>query len=96
MSRLLNPLVGYPVAALEFVRTLGDVAIALRLPSKPLDRFRVERDFFGVNVATGDNPAVYDYIITRLRELGLTRVRLDLSYESLDGPPARLLDRLLD
>ena len=96
MSRLLSPLIGYPVAALDLLRTLGHVAGALRLSARPLARFRVDRGFFGVNVATGDDPALDDYIVARLRELGLTRVRLDLSYESLDAPATRLMDRLLD
>jgi hypothetical protein len=78
------------------VRTVGNVALALRLSPEPLRQFRVERDFFGVNVATGENPSLDEYVLARLRELGLTRVRMDLSYESLDGPAARLLDRLLD
>ena len=54
MTRLLNPLVGYPLAALDFLRTVGHVAMGLRLSSEPLEHFRIEQDFFGVNVATGD------------------------------------------
>ena len=54
----------------------------------------VPGDFFGVNVATGAEPAADDRVIDLLAELGLRQVRCDLDLAGLDGPPARLLERL--
>jgi len=56
----------------------------------------VPGDFFGVCVATQDDPACDDYVLDRLRELGLRHVRLDYAPSATGGPPERLLRRLLD
>lgn len=53
-------------------------------------------DFAGVGVAASDDPAVDDYILERLQALGIKNVRIDISYGDLDGPAARLLDKLLE
>lgn len=68
----------------------------LRLPGgdRPPAGHRVPEGFAGVGVATANNPAVDDYVLARLAELGLRQVRIDLSYGDADGPAGRLLDRL--
>jgi len=96
MNRLLNPVIGYPAAALDLLRTLVHIITGLGASHRPREHFAVTEDFFGVNVAAAENPAVDDYIVTRLGELGLQRVRMDLTYESLGGPAERLLGRLLE
>jgi Lipopolysaccharide kinase (Kdo/WaaP) family len=95
LNKLLHPLYGYPLAALELFRALGQSFSLLHLDHQPTAGRRVSRDFFGVNVAPGADSDADTYIVDRLRELGLSQVRMDFSYESLDGPAQRLLDRLL-
>ncbi len=68
----------------------------LSLPDTPNQVFEISKDFFGVNVAPGDDPAVDDYLIARLRELGVSQVRMDFAYSSKGGPAQRLLDTLLE
>lgn len=52
--------------------------------------------FAGVGVAACDDPAGDDYLIERLRELGIRHVRLDYCENDPYGPAARLLDALLE
>ena len=56
----------------------------------------VENDFFGINIAPGADPKVDDFIIERLQELGLQHVRMNFTYDSLDGYAERLLKRVLE
>jgi len=51
-------------------------------------------DFFGVCVASSEDPACDDYIVARLRELGLRCVRVDYGYESPGGFVERFVKRL--
>ena len=56
----------------------------------------VPADFFGICVAAAPDPSGDDLIVAALKDLGLSRVRIDLSYASLERPDAeRLLERLL-
>ena len=55
----------------------------------------VPQDFSGICVATGDDPAIDDFIIACLHELGVARVRLDYSYGDAARPPGRLLQALM-
>ncbi len=54
-----------------------------------------QNDFFGINVAPSSDPQVDDYIVDRLKELQLQQIRMDFSYDSIDGDAERLLKRLL-
>lgn len=55
----------------------------------------VPTGFAGVGVAPAANPAVDDYLLARLDDLGLRHIRLDFSYGDASGPAGRLLERLL-
>lgn len=55
----------------------------------------ISDDFFGINIATSDDPACDDYVIENLRQLGIQHVRMDFSYESFGGYAERLLNRVL-
>jgi len=55
----------------------------------------VAEDFIGVCVASNENPAVDDYVVAQVRALGLSRVRLDMTYGDLDNHTMRFLKRLL-
>src|SRR5512146_2176199 len=52
-------------------------------------------DFFGVCVASSEDPACDDYVVARLRELGLRCVRVDYGYDSPGGFVERFVGRLL-
>ena len=52
-------------------------------------------DFFGINIATSEDPQVDDYIIECLQDLGIQHVRLYYSYDSINQHGQRLLERLL-
>ncbi len=53
-------------------------------------------DFLGICVASAPDSQFDDYTIARLRELGISQVRLDFTYDSRDSFNERFLKRLLD
>lgn len=55
----------------------------------------VPAGFAGVGVATADDTAVDEVVMHALQRMGLHQARIDLSYGDLEGPPSRLLERLL-
>ncbi len=61
----------------------------------PAGEHQVGADFFGICVATGEDPASDDYVVERLKELGLAGVRLDYTYNSRGQYGERFLRRLL-
>ncbi|MCB5187523.1 lipopolysaccharide kinase InaA family protein [Methylobacillus caricis] len=61
----------------------------------PASGHDVPVDFAGVGVATSGNPQVDDYVIARLKELGIQQVRLDFSYSDINSDASRLLEKLL-
>lgn len=68
----------------------------LRYPSghRPPEGHVVSEFFAGVGVAGSADPAIDDYVLTRLHDLGIRSVRIDFSYGDASGPAARLLERL--
>ena len=68
----------------------------LRYPAghRPPAGHVVPEFFAGVGVAGTDDPASDDYVVARLREIGVRSVRLDFTYGDASGPAARLLERL--
>lgn len=69
-----------------------------RLPDghRPRAGHRVPDDFPAICVASQEDPASDGYIIARLHELNLSRVRLDYGYCAPGGHTERFLRRLLD
>ena len=55
----------------------------------------VGNDFFGINIAPSADPKVDDFIVERLQELGLEHVRMNFTYESLEGDADRLLKQVI-
>ena len=55
----------------------------------------VENNFFGINIAPSADPKADDFIVERLQELGLQHVRMNFTYDSLDGYAERLLKRVI-
>ncbi|MEP1594849.1 MAG: hypothetical protein ABJK20_09760, partial [Halieaceae bacterium] len=95
MNKLLHPLFGYPVAAADFLQALVHTPGWLGNDWVPAAH-SIPTDFLGVNVAPADNPDIDDFILQQLAGLGLTQLRMDFSYDSIEGPAQRLLERLLD
>ncbi|MBT4522104.1 MAG: hypothetical protein HOC23_19065 [Halieaceae bacterium] len=95
MTKDNHPIYDYSRAGLDLLSTLGQTVNWLALPDQPLSGATISDDFFGVNLAPGEDPAVDDYILAQLSELGLLHVRMDFSYCSFEGPAERLLHRLL-
>ncbi|MEP5568355.1 MAG: lipopolysaccharide kinase InaA family protein [Halioglobus sp.] len=95
MNKLLHPLYGYPIAAWEFLSAIGQCVRLLGTDHQPDSGLNVSGDFFGINVAPGEDSSCDDYILERLADLGLRQVRMDFSYSSIDGAAQRLLERLL-
>ncbi|MDD5705113.1 MAG: lipopolysaccharide kinase InaA family protein [Kiritimatiellae bacterium] len=56
----------------------------------------VGADFFGLCVASAEDPACDDYAVAQLRELGIRHVRFDYTYASAGSFAERFLNRLLD
>ena len=63
--------------------------------AEPSGNIPIPKDFFGIGVAGSDDPACNDYIVARLKELGLSRVRLDWTYDSRKSFQEGLLRRLI-
>jgi len=95
LNKLLHPLFGYPVVALDFLRAIAQAPGWLGNSWAPATH-DIPADFLGVNVAPAQDPAIDDFILQRLSELALRDLRMDFSYDSLNGPAQRLLERLLD
>ena len=55
----------------------------------------VPEDFFGVCVASNENPATDTYVIKQLKDLGIKSVKLDFSYGDIVGFNARFLQALI-
>jgi hypothetical protein len=62
---------------------------------EPVRPAPVAPDFFGVCVASSEDPACDDYVVERLRELGLRNARVDYGYDSPGGFVDRFARRLL-
>lgn len=56
----------------------------------------IAKDFIGICVSSAQDPHMDDYVVTQLRQLGINQVRLDFSYDDLEGFNARFLQRLID
>jgi len=63
---------------------------------EPAGAVQVGNDFFGLCVASAEDPACDDFIIARLKELGLRQVRLDLASDSRMPFQERFLRRLIE
>ena len=55
----------------------------------------VENNFFGINIAPSSDPKADDFIVERLQELGLQHVRMNFTYNSINGYAERLLERVI-
>lgn len=83
------------MAAADFACAATNIVSWLKLSDQPLPVTQIPRDYIGINVATSSDPEVDNYILERLVELNIKQVRMDFSYDSLEGPGQRLLERLL-
>ncbi len=96
MTQELSSLRFWQRALLSYARLVADRDFRSTIARGFSSPVQVRRDFFGINVAAGETPAHDDYVIARLRELGILRVRLQFTYSSFGAPTERLLRRMLD
>ncbi|MEM1112711.1 MAG: lipopolysaccharide kinase InaA family protein [Pseudomonadota bacterium] len=82
-------------ALLELLSALAAIPALLRLSDTPTTDHDIPSDFLGVNVAAATDPETDAFILSELNKLKIYQVRMDFSYDSPDGPAARLLDSLL-
>lgn len=61
---------------------------------RPTSGHLVPKHFAGVGLAASDDPDVDDYVVARLKETGISNVRLDFTYGDLERSVSRLLTRL--
>lgn len=94
---LLRRILGYFILVPGNVSFWGTTRARVDLLPQPFAERRVGPDAFGINIAPGANREADDYVVARLKELGVQHVRLDYGYfrESTENAP-RLLERLLD
>ena len=84
-----------PGVSCAFLSSLLRIPGWLAQDSRPAPEAAIPTDFLGVNVAPSADPAVNDYTLERLADLGLRQVRMDFSYCGPGGDAQRYLDRLL-
>jgi hypothetical protein len=96
LKRQFNPLYILPYAIADLLRGLTHLKKWLSISDTADRNTSIAPQFFGVNVAPSDNPDVHHYTLERLEELGLRRVRMDFTYNSVNGPAQQLLDSLLE
>ncbi len=80
------------VSSLKYILTGGLFIKGGYLPKK---NHVIPIDYFGLCVASNENPEVDYYIIGQLETLGVNRVRLDFSYKDIDHFNARFLEKLI-
>lgn len=78
------------------LEAVSDIPRWLKLSHEIEPGTKIPVDFFGINIATSEDPGCDDYIVASLRDLGLQQVRLSFSYDSIDAPAERLLQRVLN
>lgn len=95
MHNDLQPPRGYWLAGRALADVLTRIPRWLRQQPTPQAATEIPTDFLGVNVAPGRSTEIDDYTLAQLRDLGITRVRMDMSYCGMPGSAQQLLDRLL-
>ena len=82
--------------AVGVLRAIQDIPHWLRQRHDIKRSTAVPDDFFGINVATSDDPLCDEYVVCALRELDIQNVRLSYSYDADGAATERFLLRLLD
>lgn len=80
----------------EIISGLFRSRLWIGMSSEASSNVDISDAFFGINIATSDNPACDDYVVKNLKELGIKHVRMNFSYESFGGHGERLLERVLN
>lgn len=92
----MNPLIHY---YLRSAKNISYSILTSRFWSKHSSNIQagatVGNDFFGINIAPSTDPLVDDFIVEKLQELGLQHVRMNFTYDSLNGDAERLLQRVI-
>jgi lipopolysaccharide kinase (Kdo/WaaP) family protein len=96
MTALLQKSALWRHTAVGVLNAIKDIPQWLRLHHEIDHDTAVPVDFFGINVATSEDPGCDDYVIGALRDLDIQHVRLSYSYDAIGAATERFLLRLLD
>ena len=88
----MNALLHFTLANIAYI---GSGKLRSKDGYTPRKNHTVPQDFAAIGVATSPNPASDAYIVNALRELGISRVRLDFTYGDFDNHVARFLQSLI-
>ena len=80
----------------DLVRGLAYIPGWISLSHDTYERETVGNDFFGINVASSEDPRCDDYVVGQLRAANINYVRLCWDIDSKNDFHKRFLDRLLD
>jgi hypothetical protein len=95
MNKKQASMLTWPILLKGLAYILGGKLYVKRGHLPPADH-QVPADFIGICVASAQDAAMDDYVISQLHESGIHQVRLDFSYGDLQGFNARFLQRLID
>lgn len=95
MNALTAPWKVWSSGILDALSSLTLISRWLRLSHKINSHNLVTDDFFGINIATSEDPRCDDYVISCLTDLGIRHVRMDYCYDSQGASAQRLLDRII-
>ena len=96
MTALLQKSALWRHTAVGVLHAIKDIPQWLRLHHEIDQNTDIPVDFFGINVATSEDPGCDDYVIGALRDLDIQHVRLSYSYDAIGAATERFLLRLLD
>jgi hypothetical protein len=80
----------YPMIAYIIKAHLKKVSL-----NKPFEPHEIDDKFFGINVSSNGDAQMDNYFIDRIKELGLSTVRTDYTYDSNKEHVERWIDRLV-
>jgi hypothetical protein len=71
LNKVLTPPRAYALAIWDFAKALGQIPLWLGASERPEAEVNIPADYIGINIATSDDPAVDEYLLARLAELGI-------------------------
>ncbi len=96
MNRALQGRYFYPRAEADNLAVLPELFDRQRPSERLLDPFAAAWDYFATYVASPEDVRCGDCVAERLRDTQIRHIRVGCSYDSLQGPSARFVERLLN
>jgi hypothetical protein len=96
MNKFLHIFRFYPLAGLDLARVLFSPFAWRSVCHQACPSVVIPADFFGINVASREEPDYDQYVLERLKELGIKHVRVGYTYSSPGTYAQRFLDLLVE